>query len=271
MTAEEQFKPPVCIQNSADVLAGNDADRTSPLRRGITALTIAAAGGALVFEQSPLNEALRINVGLEVLRDTSSAAAVGLAVASLTAVIEMVPSALISVGLNSDGGTISKLKARLSRKSQDATDDVAVEQATYKKLNLIGHVANKGANVGIALGLGAGLVTVKEHMRDPEPTLAKDMTTSAKASGIVAGVSGGIGYMAAGGINHANGTIMERPAELFVDYGTDTKFWISALAIGYGAYYVKKGIQKLLRKRDSARQAIQNTPSLKSTVATETE
>lgn len=37
-------------------------------------------------------------------------------------------------------------------------------------------------------------------------------------------------------------TILERSAELFVDYGTDTKFWIGALAVGYGAAFVKKRI-----------------------------
>lgn len=222
----------------------------SMFQRGIAALTVAAAGGSLVFEQSPANEALRVNIGLDVLQNTQSSVAVGATIAAVTAGIEMGSSSLISLGLHTEGGAVQSLKNRLSKKSQVAIeqDDAGIDS----KKTALSRAADKLTNVGIALGLGAGLVTVKEHMKDPEPTLGKDLKTSAKATGIVAGVSGGIGYLAAGGISHANGTIFETPAELFVDYGTDTRFWIGALAVGYGAYYAKKGAKSLFGRRKNS-------------------
>lgn len=213
------------------------------LQRVGSAAIVAAASAALLFEQGPANEALRVNIGLDVLQTTQSAAAVGLAVAATTAVIEMVPSSLISLGLNSEGQVVQRFKSRFSKKGQPGN---SADSSTVDR------VADKGANIGIALGLGAGLVTVKEHMKDPEPSLRKDLKTSAKASGVVATSSGMIGYLAAGGINHASGTVFEKPAELFVDYGTDAKFWIGALAVGYGVYYAKKGIESLRRPNNNA-------------------
>lgn len=212
-------------------------------RRTGAAFLVAAAGGSLVFEQSPANEALRVNIGLDVLESTQSSVAVGATIAAVTAGIEMGSSTLITLGLHSEGGAVTKLKDKIRKKNQDIDPEYNTEDMT-KPDKTVSKVANAAANVGIALGLGAGLVTVKEHMRDPEPSMSKDFATSAKATGIVAAVSGGIGYLAAGGISHAEGTFAERPAEMFVDYGTDTKFWMGALAAGYGLSLANK-----LRKR----------------------
>jgi len=241
--------PPVCIGGSNEVFQGEE--RRSFLQRSIAALVVAAAGASLLFEQSPANEALRINVGLDVLQGTQSSVAVGATIAAVTAGIEMGSSSLISLGLHAKGGAVQRLKSRLTGKNKDAVKAEAnTDSGSVENVSILGKVADKGANVGIALGLGAGLVTMKEHVRDPDPTLAKDLKTSAKAAGIVSAVSGAIGYLAAGGISHAQGTIFERPAELFVDYGTDTKFWVGALAVGYGVAFVKKRISAFRTRGD---------------------
>lgn len=248
----ESYKPThsVNTQETSQNLDDVTPER-SLIKRTVAAATVAAAGASLIFEQSPLNEAARVNIGLDVLQTTQSAPAVGVTIAAVTAGIEMTSSGLISLGLHSEGGAVQKLKQRLSKKSQTALEQSDEEESqvlSEEAYTLFGTIADKTANVGIALGLGAGLVTVKEHMRDDDPTLKKDLATSAKASGVVAGVSGGIGYLAAGGIRHANDTILETPAEIFVDYGTDTKFWIGALAVGYGGYFAKKGIQSVAER-----------------------
>lgn len=247
---EHKFaSPPVCIGDSNE--AFQDEERRSFLQRSIAALIVASAGASLLFEQSPANEALRINIGLDVLQGTQSSVAVGATIAAVTAGIEMGSSGLISLGLHSKGGAVRRLKDKLTGRNKEIIEVEGNEDLdTSKKASVLGKIANEGANVGIALGLGAGLVTMKEHVRDPDPTLAKDLKTSAKAAGIVSAVSGAIGYLAAGGISHAQGTIFERPAELFVDYGTDTKFWIGALVVGYGAAFVKKRISAFRARRD---------------------
>lgn len=209
---------------------------------------VAAAGVSLFIEQSPINEALRTNIALDTLEQTQSALAVGAAVAGATAVIEMVPSTFISLGLHREGGAVQKLKEKLSKKEAKLESESQDVQVINDKSHLQ-KIADTGANVGIALGLGAGLVTVKKHIQDPEPTLAKDMRNSVNATGIVAGVSGTIGYLVGGGIQNAEKIGLETPAEYVVDYGTDTRFWMGALAVGYGAYFAKKGIARLFNRK----------------------
>lgn len=215
--------------------------------RARNATILTAAGGSLIFEQLPANEALRINVGLDVLQSTQSSVAVGLTIAGVTAVIEGVSSGLITAGLHSESDAVQRLKDRLSLKNKDVIDS-STQQDTNSKSS---RIANEAANVGIALGLGAGLVTLKEHIKDDAPSIKKDVVNSVKATSIVSGVSGAIGYLAAGGINHANGTIFEKPAELFVDYGTDVRFWVGALATGYVIHYAKKGYDTVFRRKNN--------------------
>lgn len=210
-------------------------------------VVVAAAGGSLVFEQSPANEALRVNAGLDVLQSTGSAPAVGLTIFGITAAIEGISSGLISAGLHAEGGAVQRLKARL-QKSDAESDKSSQEKDSKKKTTILGRIANTGADVGIALGLGAGLVTVKRHVADPNPTLSKDLKNSAKATGIVSTVSGTIGYLAGGGIANAEKVGLETPAQYVIDYGTDTRFWMGALAIGYGGYFAKKGIDKFKKR-----------------------
>ncbi len=223
----------------------------SLMRRIYNATVVTAAGGSLVFEQSPANEAMRINAGLEVLQNTGSAVAVGATIFGITAIIEGLSSGLITAGLHTEGGLVQKLKEKMKKEVPSAS---VTEEVLETKRSYLGRIANAGADVGIALGLGAGLVTVKRHVSDPEPTLKKDVVNSAKATAIVSGVSGTIGYLAGGGIANAEKLGLETPAQYVIDYGTDTKFWMSALAVGYGAYFTQKGVKKLFGRRNDADQ-----------------
>lgn len=237
------------IVNQVESVEKRSEKRVNALRRVYNATVVTAAGGSLVFEQSPANEAIRINAGLDVLQSTGSAPMVGLTIFGITAAIEGVSSGLITAGLHTEGGLVQKMKEKMQRK--DVADSEEFDVADKKRATL-GKVANAGANVGIALGLGAGLVTVKEHVADPSPSVKKDIVTSAKATGIVSTVSGGIGYLAAGGIANAEKIGLETPAQYVVDYGTDTRFWMTVLAVGYGGYFAKRGINKLRNKSDES-------------------
>lgn len=219
-----------------DPIAANWLQR----HRAAGATIVAAAGLALAFEQSPLNEALRTNVGLRILEDSHSAVAVGLAIYAITNAIEFGTGALITLGLHSENGAVQKLKDRMAAKSKDKLDEVQQEESQASHLS---RLASTGADVSIALGIGAGLVTVRHHINDENPTIARDLITTAKATQMVAVPSAAIGYLAGGGIEYADGTILQTPAEKFVEYGTNNLVWLGIFATGFGVYKLKNFIK----------------------------
>lgn len=85
------------------------------------------------------------------------------------------------------------------------------------------------------------------------------MKTLTGYTAVGAGVSGGIGYLATGGVEHADKVGLETPAEYFVDYATDWKFWTALLAGGYGIKYTKLGISKVI---DRFKKDKEETPAL---------
>lgn len=203
----------------------------------LNSVIVAAAAVSLAFEQSPGNEALRTHIGLNVLDSTGSPLVVGATIAAVTAGIEMGSSGLISLGLHRESGAVKRLKERLlSRKGGgDHIDDDNDARESRRGLSSL-------SNIGVALGLGAGLVTIKEHIAVPGRTLRQDLSTSAYASGVVAFVSGLIGYLASGGIKNAEAVGLGRPAQYVVDYGTSTTFWVVVLLAGYGIYFIKRSV-----------------------------
>lgn len=263
-TYEPGIFDPETVDDASDTdyafeVVDTDADQAAEESRvsgKLMAKTVVGlAGLSLVFEQSPLNEALRTNIAFDVLSHTQSAIAVGTTVAALTAAIEFGSSSLISLGLHAEGGAVQKLKERMAPKNKEAVE-TAVEAerekpAEEEKASALGKIASIGADAGLALGIGAGLVTVKHHIADAEPTLRKDLVTSAKATGVVAGVSGTIGWLVGGGINYTNDTILEVPAEYFVDYATDTRFWVGVLGIGYAIKYGRRAVRSLQERRET--------------------
>lgn len=219
--------------------------KSSAWRRSSNAIILTAAGGSVVFEQSPLNEALRVNVALDVLQGTGSSLAVGATVFGITAAIEGVSSGLITAGLHAEGEGVKKLKDRLKGKKNKNQETVS----EAKKVGFLGKMANFGSDVAVSLGLGAGIVTAKRHIASQNPTLKEDIKNSAKATTYVSTVSGGIGYLASGGIANAAKIGMETPAQYIIDYGTDTKFWMGVLVVGYGGYGLKRGVEHLAGRR----------------------
>jgi uncharacterized membrane protein len=83
----------------------------------------------------------------------------------------------------------------------------------------------------------------KRHIEDNEPTLQNDIKRGLSYSAIGASVSGVIGYLVTGGIQHAEAIGLEKPAEYVIEYGTDMRFWTGVIAVIYGS----KGIKKLVK------------------------
>ncbi len=206
------------------------------LHRMVSTAIVIAAGAALVFEQSPLNEIIRTNAGFSVLERTGSAVGVGLIVALLTIVIELVPALLITLGLHTSGGAVDRLKARMGRRSAEASTEG--EPAATKRLGRL------GTDLAVALGLGAGLVTMRRHVADPAPTARKDIVVSCQATAVIAIVSGMIGYLVGGGLANADRIGLGTPARWIIDYGTNTWFWIGLIAVGYGGALIVRSARR---------------------------
>ncbi len=194
--------------------AANEQRSERDVPRWLMRVVIVAAIAALAFEQSPVNEALRAGAAFAVLDRTANLLAVAATVALITLAIEGLAGSLIVAGLH--------LRPRLLSRFQRRVGDDAAEPLPPSTGGLRGLVVD----AGIALGVGAGLVVVRRALVDPVRGLRDHLRTCWGASLGVALVSGLIGYLAAGGITHAEAVGLETPAEWLVRYATDWRFWL---------------------------------------------
>jgi hypothetical protein len=217
-------------------------------RAALGAVVVVLAAASLVFEQSPANEVLRTNAALRVLEDGGGPVAVGLVVAAITVAIELGSALLITLGLHAEEGYVQRFKRRLVDRGR-AASGAGRSGGRHRRTRALTRFAT---DVAIALGLGAGLVTVRHHVLDPEPSMRRDLVVSVRATAIVAVVSGLIGYLAAGGITNAEKVGLGTPAQWVIDYGTDTRFWVSVLVVGYGIAFAVKLLRGRHRRRARA-------------------
>ncbi len=198
---------------------------------------LAATGAALLFEQSPGNESVRATAAFNVLEDTEDEFIAGaVTVAGLTMAIEGATSILIAAGLNRNSHVFEKKLSKFRNKLNDDDDT-----DTDKKASL----AEKLTDTGITCTIGPGMVVFRRHFQEEDRTFLKDIKTATGYCAVGSVVSGGIGYMAVGGVAHADKVGLGVPAEYFVDYATDWKFWTALLAGGYAIKYAKQGIGKI--------------------------
>lgn len=198
------------------------------LARAGSAGIVALAAAALVFEQGPFNEALRTKVGTDVLQSTQNALAVAGTVAVLTLAIEVIASALFAFGVAVHQDRVIRLISR------------GRERPSAHRPGRRGIVSD----IGLALAVGAAVVVARKHLIDPGRAFKADIGTCLKASGAIAVISGLIGYLAAGGIQNARAVGLERPAQWFVDYATDWRFW----AVVILAVYAPSGVRRVLSR-----------------------
>ncbi len=194
-------------------------------------LLIGSAITALAFQQSPGNEAVRAMAAFSALDRTDNAVAVASVVGGLTMAIEGGTSSLMALGLHRKKEAVSRIISKF-KKNKDAD-----YLQTENKNTLSGRVAD----VGIALGIGPGIVMMKHHIKEKDPTLRSDIARGLGFSALGATVSAGIGYLIAGGVQQAEKVGLGRQAEYVVEYGSDWKFWAGLFI---GGYALAKGYEK---------------------------
>lgn len=230
------------------------------ISRALGGLLLVGSVSAFIFEQSPLNEAARTDRALEVIKEGGDEFDAALDVFGVTMAIELGSSALIVAGLNQKGGVMNARVAK-SRMNKERRTQARAERKRFKKLEknrdydkepFDGLVTNteihpaateveseiKNGNIaksaleytGVSLGLGAGIVVIDEKMKTDNPSLKKDIKHSVAASTLISAVSGTIAYLGTGGIRRLEDTPLEWPAEKFVEYATDLKFWAIILS-----------------------------------------
>lgn len=209
-----------------------------------------ALGGAIVglaaaswgFQIGPWNEALRVDQATKVLEETFDPNQAALTVAGITAAVELTSASLIAFGLNTGNGLINWFKNR--KKGKEMIDEA--EEAASDKENKASKLGSLATDTALSMAGGAGVVTVRHHIKDKvnDKRLGKDLLIGAAATAPVTALSGFVGYTAAKSIVTA-GESDWFGSEYVVKYGTSNKFWMSALAVGYGVFYAWKGINKL--------------------------
>lgn len=221
--------------------AAGESRAVTPDRSGVARwaarVVIVSALAALAFEQSPANEALRTSAGLGVLARTGNELLVGAVVAAITVVIEGASSVLIALGLRDERGVVGRMTERLRSRVADGPDD-ALDPSRAAR------VRATMTDAGIALGVGSGLVVVRYRLRRGRRSLGADLATAAKATMVVAVVSGLIGVLAGGGIEHASAVGLGTPARYFVDYATDWRFWCVVLGGIEGVPWLRRRWQR---------------------------
>lgn len=179
---------------------------------------------SLVFEQSPLNEALRALFGFRAFQLTNNALFVGLVVALLTLVIELTSSILIAAGLNSS----VKFKAFLNRHTPTRNG-----RTSYT-------VKNSAADYLLALGIGAGSLVIIKHLKNRDQVFLADLKSAFKASCVIAVFSGFVGFLAGGGIVIAQDYGLADQAQYFLDIVTDWRFWLIIVLVSQGGEFLKR-------------------------------
>ncbi len=224
----------------------------SRISRALGAAIIPLTVGALAFQQTPANESFRANRTFEVLEDTGDPLLAGATTLAWTIPIEGVAGALISIGLINKREFIQpRLEKRFRKKKIELNehDTVLDEEATLSKRQALKkRIGRTVVDTGVTCAVGPGMVVAKRHFEESDRTFMKDMKTLAGYTTVGAGVSGVIGYMATGGIGHADKVGLKGPAEFFAENAADWKFWTGLMILGYGTKWTVKGTKSVWAK-----------------------
>lgn len=197
-------------------------------RKALGALAMGAAASGVLFLQTPANEAIRSNVAFDVFKNTGDGNLAALSVVGTTAAIETAATTAIALGINYKKEEFDGLMHRLRRKKDidDLEDD-------NPKINSVG---SRAIDLGIMTAVGPGMVIPRRHFQERNRSFRKDMKTGLGYVAVGSALSGAIGWLIFGGVQHADKVGLRRPAEIFAEHAAD---WKTYAVIGAGYYAVK--------------------------------
>lgn len=221
---------PEAVQIAHEAIADQEAVGRSLGDRikNVGAITVFA------FQQSPANEAIRACVGANIFDYTGNPLLVGAGVGVATMAIEGLSSLSIGAALQDEHGMVNRFKHMIKRGQSE---------------NMPAPNSSAVSDTAVMLGIGAGALVVKRHFEEPDRNLAKDVRTSVKASGFIAGFSGGVAGLASGGLSYASSVGLEKPAEIMINVLADGRTYIGLLGAAAITSVIKKGWHKLQSRR----------------------
>ncbi len=200
-------------------------------RRLLGAAVVGLAAAALVFEQSPLNESVRIPPAADVFRQTGSELKTAGAVGALTFGIEAPTSVIVAAGLHYERERIKRIIDKFQKPQETQPKEPVVQHQGLKETI---------TDTGFAFGLGPSILVAKKHIQDPDRSMQDNVKTGLKASAAVSVLAASIGGVSAVLLKQADNLGMfKKPAEYFVDYAADWKFWIGVVGGIQLAAYIK--------------------------------
>jgi len=237
---------------------------------------LAASGAVIAFEQLPTNEDWRVRAGTQTLIDTGDSLEVAKTVFNITMKIELGSCAVIMAALYSGNSLIKASRSRFSQWREGGLerakyrqevkldrDKEKVEEKNTKriergkepnKLNkrertekdseLVKKAKEAATDITISLGIGAAITTMLRGVSGRDRTVLRSGITAATYSTFLAVFSGALGYIVASGkeINFEVPVINKTVdvSNILVDYGTDSKWILTALVLAYTPSTLKK-------------------------------
>lgn len=190
-------------------------------------LILILATMVFLFEQSPLNEAVRAYVGFWVLDFSANPLYVGVSVLLVTLLVEVLTSLFISLGLQ---------------------HSKHFHSFAARHKNVLGNKSTIGVSIisngFLALTVGSGIVVIKHKLQNPKTTFKHGFKVGIEAAVWIAVVSGFIAYLASGGVEVARAYGYGGAADAVVKYGSDWRFWFILFIISQGVELIGASMRR---------------------------
>jgi hypothetical protein len=259
---------------------GSPAKLASSVRRSVIStygyLLLAASGAVIAFEQLPTNEDWRIRAGTKTLIETGSPVEVAKTVFEITMKIELGSCAVVMAALYSGNPLITRARKGFSEWREGGLErakyrkelklDKNEEKIKEKNIKRIEkgkepnrlskreksrtdskvkeNIQETSTDILVSLGIGAAITTLLRGVSGKDRRVARSILTSASYSTFLALFSGALGYIVASGkeINFEIPLIDKTVdiSNILVDYGTDSKWILTALLVAYSPSTMKK-------------------------------
>lgn len=207
----------------------------------------AGAVASWIFEIGPANEALRTNIALDVLENTSSPNAVATTLTAVTMGIEVGAATLVAGGFHFSGDKIID-KVRRFKFIDKKFKEIEEKQS---EMDGKGKVASVSEDALTSLGFGAAIVVARHYFKDKlrgrQHVLSRNILKGVAAATPPALMTGAVGKIASETIIAGGEADLGPVSEFIVDYGTNNAFWMGALG---SMMALKYGYSKVRDRKD---------------------